>query len=228
MRRLIPLLLLGLATITLTSQARAQVITDDHALDALQPTPAPPTAPPTAAGRKPAPPLLHRRTTPRHPSPAKKSALPPNVPAAPPANPVIAPPPFIMPTRKPPPPPPISLRQDAVGTVQNLPQGVRITFGPDSADLNPATLAAIRLVAGYAHLDPVGVVAITAYAPGTPDDPSTPRRISLDRALSVRAALLAAGIPSERIRALPSGFINIGTDAPDRADVTLITPPARK
>ena len=40
---------------------------------------------------------------------------------------------------------------------------------------------------------------VVAYAAGTPDDPSTARRLSLSRALAVRSALMADGVGSARI-----------------------------
>jgi hypothetical protein len=59
---------------------------------------------------------------------------------------------------------------------------------------------------------------VLAYAPGKPDDPSTARRISLSRAMAVRSALVASGVPSARIfvRALGEQF---GDGPPDRVDI---------
>lgn len=59
-----------------------------------------------------------------------------------------------------------------------------------------------------------------AYAPGKPDDPSTARRISLSRAMAVRSALVADGVPSARIfvRALGEQY---GDGPPDRVDLSV-------
>jgi hypothetical protein len=65
-----------------------------------------------------------------------------------------------------------------------------------------------------------------AYAAGTPEDPSTARRLSLARALAVRSALIADGVSSTRIyvRALgaqPGGAL--AGDAPaDRVDLSVL------
>ncbi len=146
------------------------------------------------------------------------------MPAAPPAHPVLAPPPFVMPAHAPPPPPPVPVRADAPGVAAPLPGGLRVTFGPGSSDLNPGTLAAIRAVAAGAIANPAQVVAITAWAPGTADDPSTPRRLSLERALAVRAVLINAGMVSERIRALAKGAADAAGGPSDRADVSVSVP----
>ena len=61
---------------------------------------------------------------------------------------------------------------------------------------------------------------VLAYAPGKADDPSTARRISLSRAMAVRSALVADGVPSARIfvRALGEQF---GDGPPDRVDLSV-------
>ena len=61
---------------------------------------------------------------------------------------------------------------------------------------------------------------VLAYAPGKADDPSTARRISLSRAMAVRSALVADGVPSARIfvRALGEQY---GDGPPDRVDISV-------
>jgi len=224
--------------LALSQPAAAQVTTNDQALDALKPA-----APASTAGEVPPkagePP--HGRTrhgghtvvhTPGHPrtNPVTKPApkLPPQVPLAPPANPVIAPPPLAMPAHPLPPPPLIPVKPDAVGAAIPLPDGVRVTFGAGVADLNPQTLEAIKAVAAAALADPAMTLGVTAWAPGKADDPSTPRRLSLDRALAARAVLINAGIVSERIRTMAKGMNDIGTGPADRVDVTKILLPQGK
>jgi outer membrane protein OmpA-like peptidoglycan-associated protein len=204
---------------------RAQVSTDDHALDQLKATPA---APASAAPAKPRP--HARRTTrtevhkPAAPAASIKKPLPP-LPAAPPLHPVIAPPPIVMPAHPAPPPPPVPVKPDAAGVATSLPGDLeRITFGPGSSDLNPATADAIRHVAASAVANPALTVTITAWAAGNNDDPSTPRRISLDRALAARAVLINAGVISERIHAIAKGFAEPGTGPIDRVDIAMTTP----
>lgn len=200
----------------LTLPAMAQVATDEHALDSLPPAASPPQTRPSAPAKSPAKPArrpAHARATSARRLPAVA------MPAVPPANPVIAPPPFVMPAHPPPPPPPVPVKTDAVGVATAIAGGIRITFGPGSSDLNPATLASIRAVATRAIANPALVLAVTAWAPGSADDPSTPRRLSLDRALAVRAVLINAGVVSERIRTVAKGMSDFGDGIADRADL---------
>jgi outer membrane protein OmpA-like peptidoglycan-associated protein len=244
MRFLSLLALLVAASLTFAQPASAQVTTDEHALDALKapagPAPKPEAHEPRSEASKPKPERHepapaharpHRRPERAHAAPvappasaAKRLGPPPTVPPAPPPNAVLAPPPFVMPSHAPPPPPPVPVRADAPGTATPINSGTQITFGKDGSDLNPATLAALHTIADAALANPAMIVSITAWAPGTPDDPSTPRRLSLDRALAARAVLINAGIVSSRIRAVAKGTTDIGKDPPDRADVVEILP----
>jgi outer membrane protein OmpA-like peptidoglycan-associated protein len=221
------LLLRSLLALLLPAAAMAQVSTDDHALDSLKATPAAP-APAPAVAPKPRPRTRRAVRTEAHRAPAAATPArkpPPPLPAGPPLNPVIAPPPFVMPAHKPPPPPPVPVRADATGAALALPGNVeRITFGPNSSDLNPATVEAIRQIAAAAIANPALLVTITAWAAGNNDDPSTPRRISLDRALAARAVLINAGVISERIHAVAKGFAESGAGPIDRVDVTTSVP----
>jgi hypothetical protein len=149
----------------------------------------------------------------------KPSQKLPKVPPAPPPNPVIAPPPLVMPNHPPPPPPPVPLRADAPGQVSAIAGGTRITFAPGGATLNPTTFNAIKSIADSARASPGTSIEIIAWAPGQADDPSTPRRLSLDRALAVRAVLINAGLPSERIHAIARGMNDIGAAPLDRVDI---------
>jgi hypothetical protein len=133
----------------------------------------------------------------------------------------------VVPTHAAPPPPPVPVVATAAGTVTAINGGARLTFGAGSADLNTATYASLVEAATRAKLDPTLEVTITAWAPGTPDDPSTPRRLALDRALAGRAVLIFQGVSSDRIHAVAKGFIDIGTTLPpDRMDVIAAAPHA--
>jgi outer membrane protein OmpA-like peptidoglycan-associated protein len=115
-----------------------------------------------------------------------------------------------------PPPPPVAdqATATAVPAVSNL----RVTFAPGQSDLSPDSATSIKQLTESAAPGDGTTFNVLAYAPGKPDDPSTARRISLSRAMTVRNALVASGIPSARIfvRALGEQF---GDGPPDRVDI---------
>ncbi len=217
--RLAPVLLAGL--LLPLAPASAQVTTNTGALDALAPQPAPRHPAPHRPAARPAPP-----TAPR-PAQAAAPAKPikPAIPVSPPA--ILALPPAVaVPLAHPPPPPVVPLADDAPGAASPIQNGVRVTFGPDRADMTAATAAALAKFADGLLGQSTTSINIFAYAAGSPDDPSTPRRLSLQRALAARAVLMQAGIPSPRI--YPRALGPAGGDEPDRVDVTTgsSTPPA--
>lgn len=202
----------------------AQVTTNDAALSGLAPA-APAQAPAAPAAATPGQAddfeVPHPVRKPRHGTTKPAPVKTPVMPDAPPANPVIAPPPLVLPPREPPPPPAIPLRADAPGSFEKLNDLLRLHFAPGGAELNPGMMSAIVWVAAAMKAKPDLTVAVNAYAPGDAADPSTARRLSLSRALAVRAVLIHEGIAAERIYARAQGFVGIGSDAPDRADVIL-------
>lgn len=215
-----------------SAAAGAQVTMNQGALDALprekpHRRPTPHRAPRPAPQAQPAPQSAAPPPTPPPPqvtAPAKPAK--PAIPATPPAI-LALPPPTPVPLAHPPPPPTVPVADDAPGEARAIAGGVRVTFGPDRVDLNPATVAALRDFARGLAAQSGTSVNIYAYAAGNPEDPSTPRRLSLERALAARAVLLDEGIASPRIypRALgPAG----GSADPDRVDVVAgpPTPPA--
>jgi outer membrane protein OmpA-like peptidoglycan-associated protein len=118
-----------------------------------------------------------------------------------------------------PPPPPVSETADTAAAATA--SGLRLTFAPGQSDLSPDSTASIReLTEGAANGDAT-TFNVLAYAPGRPDDPSTARRISLSRAMAVRSALVADGVPSARIFVRALGDPH-GDGPPDRVDVNLI------
>jgi hypothetical protein len=108
-----------------------------------------------------------------------------------------------------------------VTTARSEPAGLRLEFKSDQSDLSPAANNAIgELVQATPNGNTV-TFNVVAYAAGAADDPSVARRLSLARGLSVRAALIADGVPSTRIyiRALGAS----GGDGPaDRVDLTVL------
>jgi hypothetical protein len=79
---------------------------------------------------------------------------------------------------------------------------ISIRFAPGSAALPAGAAAAL---APYCAAP--GQVAIDARAPGDPDDPSVAMRLSLSRALAVRDALAACGVPGTRILPRADGAV---------------------
>jgi outer membrane protein OmpA-like peptidoglycan-associated protein len=147
------------------------------------------------------------------------------MPVTPPA--ILALPPAVaVPLAHPPPTPVVPLADDAPGTASPIQNGVRVTFGPDRADMTAKTAAALTTFAEGLLSQNSTSINIFAYAAGNADDPSTPRRLSLQRALAARAVLMQAGIPSPRI--YPRALGPAGGEEPDRVDVVTgtSTPPA--
>ncbi|HEY2131971.1 MAG TPA: OmpA family protein [Acetobacteraceae bacterium] len=234
------------------SPALAQVTVDPQALEQLQspsgqakradtapgaaaPAPAKPAAPVRRAPVhskpvvKPAPkPVAPAHGTVAAGETAGKPVAPaqpasPVVPLAPPPLPVV-PPPIPVPMRPDVPPPPATIAADAPGTATPLPDGLRITFGPGRSDLNDATADALRKLAHDVPAD--ASFSVSGYAPGMPEDPSTPRRLSLSRVLTVRSLLIAQGIASSRIypKALGASAPDLAQGPADRADLVVLRP----
>ncbi len=221
------LLLLGLGS---AAQAQPAPTVNNGALDALKPA-APAHRPERPAHRAPAPPPPAPKTAARA-APAPPLPKPPVVPTVPPAIAAI-PPAVAVPVQRAPEPPPIPVAADAPGDAAPLPGGLRATFGPGRSDLNGATEAALRQFARPLR-DTAQPVQVAAYAAGSPEDPSTPRRLSLARALAARAVLINEGIASTRIyvRALgaaagdgPADRVDLSA-APPAPAVPTATPPA--
>ena len=182
----------------------------------------PPAPSPTSGKEAPSPPVAAVPPA-EAPPQVRLGTAPENmtVPAAPPASPLLPPAaaaPPVHPNVTPPPPPVVAA---AAGEVIAVPGGTRITFAPESADLNPATDAALRQIGSEAAQNPAAVVNVIAYASGAKEDPSTPRRMSLDRALAARAVLMAAGVPSTRIYLRALGTAS-REGPPDRVDLVVV------
>ncbi len=193
--------------------------------------PAPPAggpAAPAVASREP-PPATPPSATP--PSATSPSASPPSAaapPAVPPALPdqipatasiaPIAPPPPAA-GSQPPAAPPVSAT--AATAAAPTTSGLRLTFAPEQSDLSPESSTSIKQLTQAAPRSDETTFNVLAYAPGKADDPSTARRISLSRAMAVRSALVADGVPSARIfvRALGAQY---GDGPPDRVDLSVM------
>jgi outer membrane protein OmpA-like peptidoglycan-associated protein len=84
-----------------------------------------------------------------------------------------------------------------------LPGAVVLRFGAGESDLPAAAAAALAPVCKAAAAG--NMVAIDAYAPADASDPSVAMRLSLTRALAVRGALAACGVPPTHILARADG-----------------------
>ena len=233
--------------------ARGQVSVNMNALNALAPAPAAkprsspvpvphseaaraaPITTPVPAGPLPLPPIPPSGPVPPAPQDAPQYAtvgsttigpLPLPPPRHPPAKPVLAPIVLVGPPHPEPPPTPPQVVDGAPGQAMRIPGGVRVTFGATDAALNPATLAALREIAGAAVEAHAPSVSVDAYAKSDPSDPSTARRLSLSRALAAQAVLREAGIASEHIyvRALLAEAGPVPLPA-NRVDVTFQSGP---
>jgi outer membrane protein OmpA-like peptidoglycan-associated protein len=98
--------------------------------------------------------------------------------------------------------------------------GLTVTFGSGQADLSPTSAAAIQGLVKKAPSGDSISFNVVAYAAGTPDDPSTARRLSLSRALAVRSALMANGVGSSRIYVRALGMPKDGEA--DRVDLEVM------
>jgi outer membrane protein OmpA-like peptidoglycan-associated protein len=216
-----PLLLFSAVLLSAASPVLAQVTVDLHALQALPERPqgrpaaraAPPalTRVPSSATASTTPPAASVSATPAPVSPS----LPESVPDTAMINPVMPPAP---PAGSAPPPPPVS--RDAATTAASIAAGLRLIFAPGQSDLSPDSNASIKALTAAAPPGDATTFNVLAYAPGTPDDPSTARRVSLSRAMAVRSALVAHGVPSARIFVRALGAQH-GEGPPDRVDLSI-------
>ena len=171
------------------------------------PTPPNPPSPPPHPQPPPAPPQ------PPQPPPATFALAPPPVAALPPIQTPAAP------AGAPPAPPPIAAGAATAATATNA--GLRLTFATGQSDLSPGSADSIKRFVQAAPAGDATTFNVLAYATGAPDDPSVARRLSLARAIAVREALMADGVPSTRIylRALGSQH---GDGPADRVDLDLM------
>jgi outer membrane protein OmpA-like peptidoglycan-associated protein len=214
--------------LTAATPGFAQVTVDLHALQALperstlpeRPGASHRTAPtPDAQAVKPNPPPVATRTTPAARPEAPPPAAQPVLPETQPEIASIAPITPSAPPAGPPPPPPVTA--DAATEAAPTSSGLRLTFAPGQSDLSPDSNDSIKQLTQSAPAGDATTFNVLAYAPGKPDDPSTARRVSLSRAMAVRSALVADGIPSARIFVRALGEQH-GDGPPDRVDVSVI------
>jgi outer membrane protein OmpA-like peptidoglycan-associated protein len=109
--------------------------------------------------------------------------------------------------------------QEAALTPVVMPEGqVRVLFGSESADLPAEAEGPLRELAARMAGDEAMRLELLAYAAGDEDQSSRARRMSLSRALAVRAFLINEGVRSTRmdVRALGN---NVEAEPADRVDI---------
>ncbi len=155
-------------------------------------------------------------------APSTAAAAPsPTLPAAPPAVasiPPVTPPPAPANAAPPPPPPVVDTAKTVAAKVS---AGLQLTFAPGQSDLSPDSAAAIKQFVQAAPNGGVPTFNVLAYAANVPNDPSAPRRLSLSRAISVRIAMMADGVPSAAIYMRALGAQG-GAGPPDRVDISVL------
>ncbi len=190
--------------------------------------PAPSSASATPAPTTPAPAspaTAAQGTSPSPASPAPAPATP--APATPPTAtlPIVTPPgptiaPIVPPVAATPPPVQAPVSSTATTTATPTASGMRLAFGAEETELSLAAVGEIKKFVAAAPAGEATSFNVVAYASAKSDDPSVSRRVSLSRALAVRATLIAEGVASSRIYVRALGA-QAGSGPPDRVDVSL-------
>ncbi len=198
------------------------------------PAPPPPALPPTPAHEEaPTPPAHLPSDQTASAAPASLAAAPPPVPAATPASPPAPAPAAPPPVAAAPSPPPAPVK---VASAASQPASVQVAttaaagnamntikFSAGSTDL-PANSAAV--------LDPVATkllandalrVQLIAHATGGDDQAMEARRVSLARAIAVRAYLIDKGVRSLRMDVRALGNRSDDGPATDQVDLLIVS-----
>lgn len=194
--------LVPLLAVIAVPPAAAQVTVNLRALDALPRAPAPRHHRPIH--RRPAEhrATVARRALPLPPSPAPAQLEPKAVAASAPAVPATppAPPPARMTATIPAAPPaPAPALATATVAPEAGPRHLEVRFAAGATTLSPEAAQAVTALGKSVHRTPETSFEVDAHAPATGDDPSTARRLSLARALAIRAALIQAGVPAASV-----------------------------
>lgn len=161
-----------------------------------------------AAAEPPAPPQDEQPLAPPPPAAEQMSAAPEPSQSAPP------------PPATPEPSPP----QTAALPPADLDEGaLRLAFAETSAELSEQAKGELKALAGELIKDGNARVQLLAYASSADDSASRARRLSLSRALAVRAYLIDQGVRSTRMDVRALGNKSEG-GPPDRVDIL----PARR
>ncbi len=206
---------------------------------AAQPEPSSPE--PSKAAEAPPPPSTLAEELTQKPAPAEEPSQEPAAvatvepapppepvvpPTAPPPAPAAAPPPPAEAEPEPPPAPAESLTAGPVVEPQTaalppaaaLAEQIRVLFRDGSAELSDDARRRLSAVATALQENTTVRIQLLAYAKASSDGTSRARRLSLSRALAVRAYLIEQGVRSTRmdVRALGD---KIGDGPADRVDI---------
>ncbi len=118
----------------------------------------------------------------------------------------------------PPPPKPTRLAAPPVTLTR---ESLRIQFAPGGSDLPDAAAQSIGEIAALMSREQSLRLQLLAFAAGTKETASQSRRLSLNRALAVRGALIDAGVRSTRIDVRALGN-KTEENPPDRVDVLVM------
>ncbi len=97
-----------------------------------------------------------------------------------------------------------------------------IDFAVGTADLSPTARSALDAIAKTLASDDSRRVQLVAYATGTADEANQARRISLSRALNVRAYLIDHGVRNTRMDVRALGNRPDGNKPADRVEIVLL------
>lgn len=180
------------------------------------PTPAPAPNLPVATAPAPAPTTAPAPDLPVATAPAPAPAAPQVT--APPPPPSTAEAPVQAPASAPAPP----VQTAAVPPAANLPAGeTRILFEAGSPDLSDAARATLDSLAASLNADESLRIQLQAFAAGTDDTAPEARRLSLKRALNVRAYLVERDVRNTRMDVRALGVKSGGGPA-DRVDAVIV------
>lgn len=180
------------------------------------PAPAPTAAPAATQTATPAP---------AAPAPDPQTASAPPT-ATEPATPAVNAPPPASPARTPvqsaaatPPPPPTKA---PAATDMSLPiAATRILFAPESADLTDSAKATLDKLAESLNTNDALRIQLQAFAGGSDESAPEARRLSLKRALNVRAHLVDRNVRTTRMDVRALGIKSDGGPA-DRVDAIIV------
>ena len=110
----------------------------------------------------------------------------------------------------------------ATATEQSRAPSRRILFAAKTAQLESAGKTDLDALAQWLGAHQRAQLRLMAYAAGGADEANDARRLSLARALAVRAYLVEHGVTSARMEARVLGNRSEGGDPPDRVDIVTI------